>query len=608
MRLTRNTLTTLFSACALLFLAAPASAISVDDRVENFRLFDHAGGSHELYYHDDAKAIAFLVQGNGCPIVRNAMPRFKELRDEFAAQGVQFFMINSNLQDTRSSIVKEAEKYGYDIPILVDDTQIIGESLDLVRTGEVFVVDPKSWKVVYQGAVDDRLTYENQKKEASAHYLRDALASMVAGEPIAVASTEPLGCLINFPEKTARAAHADISYSDDIAPILMDNCVSCHREGGIGPWAMNDYNMVRGFSLMIREVVRTKRMPPWHADPEVGHWANDRSLSDDQIKTLVHWIEAGAPRGEGEDYLATDDTVYPTWDTANELGEPHYVVDIPATEVPATGVVDYQYFYVDNPVDKDVWVQAAEILPGDRAVLHHTITAFGDRITEGPRAGRLDYKGGLRGYAPGITNQAFPENTGVFLPADTTLEFQMHYTTAGKATVDESKMGLWIYDEPPKHSVVSMFVANPRIKIPAHANNHKETVEKVIPKDALLYNLMPHAHFRGKAAEFRAVYPDGTEELLLSVPNYDFDWQTTYELAEPKFLPAGTKLVQANWWDNSAQNRANPDPSIDVTWGEQSWEEMLFGAISLRFLDEAEAEEIRAAAKKKAQPSVASAQ
>ncbi|MEM7100883.1 MAG: redoxin domain-containing protein [Pseudomonadota bacterium] len=603
-----QTLSALASAFVLFAFAIPANAISVDDRVENFRLFDHQGGSHELYYHDDAKAIAFLVQGNGCPIVRNAAPRFAELRDEFAAQGVHFFMLNSNLQDNRATIAKEAKKFGYDMPILVDDTQIIGESLDLVRTGGVFVVDPKTWKVTYTGAIDDRLTYENQKKEASEHYLRDALASMVAGEAIQVASTDTLGCLINFPEKTARAEHAKISYSEDIAPILMDNCVSCHREGGIGPWAMNDYNMVRGFSLMIREVVRTKRMPPWHADPAVGHWGNDRSLSDQQIKTLVHWIEAGAPRGEGEDFLATDDTVYPEWDVEAILGAPDYVVDIPATEVPATGVVDYKYYYVDNPIDKDVWVRAAEILPGDRAVLHHTITAFGDRITEGRRKGRLDYKGGLRGYAPGMTNQGFPTNTGVYLPAGSTFEFQMHYTTAGKATVDESKMGLWFYDEPPEHSYVSMFVANPRIKIPAHADNHKETVEKVIPKDALLYNLMPHAHFRGKAAEFRAVYPDGTEELLLSVPNYDFNWQSTYELAEPKFLPAGTKLIQANWWDNSAKNAANPDPSIDVTWGEQSWEEMLFGAISLRFLGEEEAAAMREAAEKKVQPSVAAAQ
>ena len=258
---------------------------------------------------------------------------------------------------------------------------------------------------------------------------------------------------------------------------------------------------------------------------------------------------------------------YSDWTTADLLGPPDYIVDIPAMEIPATGVVDYQYHLVDNPLDEDVWVHAAEILPGDRAVLHHTITTFGDVIQEGKYKGRLKRKGGLRGYAPGITNQAYPEGTGIMLPADATIEFQMHYTPVGRATVDESKMGIWVYDKKPEHQIVSMFVANPRIKIPPHAKNHRETVEKVIEKDALLYNLMPHAHFRGKAATFTAVYPDGTEELLLNVPHYDFNWQTDYELKEPKYLPAGTKLVQANWWDNSAQNAANPDPSAEVTWG-----------------------------------------
>ena len=605
----RSRILTFVALCVSLVGAQSAWAISVGDRVDNFRLLDHTGASHELYYFGDAKAVAFLVQGNGCPIVRNAMPRYKELRDEFAAQGVEFFMLNSNLQDNRENIQKEVEKFGYDIPILDDETQLIGESLNLVRTGEVFVVDPSTWTVAYQGAIDDRLTYENQKKEAQNHYLRDALASMVAGEAIEVASTNGIGCLINFPEQQAmaKAQHAEISYSEDIAPILLENCVSCHREGGLGPFAMSDYNMVRGFSLMIREVLRTKRMPPWHADQTVGHWSNDRSLTNEEIQTLVHWIEAGAPRGEGEDFLATNETEYFDWDAEDVMGPPDYVIDIPAMEIPATGVVDYQYHFVENSIPENVWIKAAEIMPGDRQVLHHVITTFGYDIKEGEHQGKFKRIGGLRGYAPGLNNDGFPEDTGVMLPADAKFEFQMHYTPVGRATVDASKMGVWVYDEPPTHAMVSMFVANPRIKIPAGADNHKETVDQVIPKDAYLYSLMPHAHFRGKAAEFRAVYPDGTSELLLSVPNYDFNWQTTYEFAEPKFIPAGTKLVQANWWDNSSRNSANPDASIDVTWGEQSWEEMLFGAFTLRFLTEEESEAQRTAQATEEANSVASA-
>jgi mono/diheme cytochrome c family protein len=578
-------------------MAAQALALQTQERVENFRLMDHQGGSQELYYYSDASAVVFMVQGNGCPIVRNAMPRFKELRDQYADQGVQFFMLNSNLQDNATTVALEAEEFGYDIPILIDDSQIIGESLGLVRTGEIFVLDPKTWKVTYHGALDDRLTYEKQKSEAKEHYLKDAIDDMLAGKSVDVASTDPLGCLINFPEQTARAQHANISYSEEIAPMLADNCVACHREGGIGPWAMSDYNMVRGFSLMIREVVRTKRMPPWHADPAHGQFSNDRSLSPEQTQTLVHWIEAGAPRGEGPDPLAEIDHDWGTWAVAEpELGEPDYVLDIPASEIPATGVVDYKYHYVQNTIGKDVWVKAAEILPGDRAVLHHVITSYGTLETEGRRKGRLKREGqaGLRGYVPGMTSQMFPEGTGVYLPADATIEFQVHYTTNGKATVDESQLGIWVYEEPPEHQVFSMILLNGRIQIPPHAKAHKEFAERVIPKDALVYNLLPHAHFRGKASEFSVVYPDGTEEILLSVPNYDFNWQTTYSLAEPKLIPAGSKIVHTTWWDNSAQNPANPDPTIEVTWGEQSWEEMLFGAILMRFLDEEEVAELKA--------------
>ena len=488
------------------FLALTSQAIEVHDQVENFRLLDHTGTSHELFYYSNKKAIAFLVQGNGCPIVRNAMPRFKELRDEFSHQGVQFLMLNANLQDSRDSINKEADTYLYDIPILNDTTQLIGEALKLSRTGEVFVVDPKTWTVSYTGALDDRLTYEHQKPTATKHYLRDALTNMVDGVPVIEPQTEGLGCLINFPEQQPlrKAKHVQISYIDDIAPILLNNCVTCHREGGLGPWAMTDYNMVLGFAPMIREVIRTQRMPPWHADPQVGHWRNDRSLTAQEMKMLVHWIEAGAPRGEGDDPLANNQQAYYAWDAQDTLGPPDYVIDIPPMEIPATGVVDYQYHTVSNPIGDNVWVKAAEIVPGDRQVLHHVITTFGYKVTQGKHAGRFKPIGGLRGYAPGLNNDGFPADTGVLLPADVKFEFQMHYTPVGRATVDASKMGIWVHDKPPKYRLISTFVANTQIRIPAGANNHAESVDMRLAQDALLYNLMPHAHFRGKAAEFQS--------------------------------------------------------------------------------------------------------
>lgn len=581
----------------MLAWCATAAALAPGERVENFRLLDHRGGSQQLHYFSDARAVVIMVHGNGCPIVRNALPALREIRDAYQARGVEFLLINSNLQDDRDAIAAEAREFGVDLPIMLDSAQIIGESLGIVRTGEVFVIDPASWKLIYRGALDDRLTYERQRAEATAHYLTDALDALLAGQTPAVATTDPVGCLVNFPERARRDAHAAISYSETIAPMLVENCVACHRPGGIGPWAMTEYRMVQGFAPMIREVVRTGRMPPWHADPHFGAYANDRSLDAEQVRLLVHWIEAGAPRGDGPDPLLALAHDRPEW----ALGEPDLVIEIPPYEIPASGVVEYQYPMVRNPLDRDVWVRATEILPGTREGLHHVITTFG--LPDPTRRGGLAREGSLGGYVPGAEAELMPDDTGVLLPAGAVLRFQMHYTPFGRPVTDRSRLGIYFHDAPPRHELHTTVLMNPRIRIPPRVKAHSESAARVFDRDVLVYNLLPHAHYRGKASEFRAMLPDGSERVLLSVPNYDFNWQTTYELAEPVRLPAGTRIVHTTTWDNSAQNPANPDPDREVPWGEQSWDEMLFGAVRWRALS---AEELAAGEESTAQDASAS--
>lgn len=560
----------LVAGCMGLTLTSSAMALSVGDRVENFRLMDHAGGSHELHYFADAPAMVLMTHNTSCSTLPDSLKTLASIREQFAPQGAEIMLINSDLRDDRSRVQAAAAQEGIELPVLLDPTQIIGESLMATAAGEALVIDPSTWTLAYRGDVDGA---------------KQAVAQLVEGDAVtAVSSTSASpDCLVDFPELARRAEHKAISYSDTIAPMLNDNCVSCHRKGGIGPWAMTDYNMVRGFSLMIREVVRTQRMPPWHADPHVGEFSNDRSLTDEQIRTLVHWIEAGAPRGEGADLLAETVQQWPVW----AMGEPDVIIDIPPEDVPASGVVEYKYKMVANPLDQDVWVKAAEIIPGDRSVLHHVITSFGELETQGRRAGRLKRGtgGGLGGYVPGAVGKPFPEDTGILLPAGATIEFQMHYTPAGLATTDASRMGLYLHKTPPKHKLGSMVLLNPRILIPAGAPNHSEVMMRVFDQDVLIYSLLPHAHYRGKASEFVAHLPDGSKETLLSVPRYDFNWQTNYDLEEPRFLPAGTKMVHRTWWDNSARNPANPDATRDVPWGQQSWDEMLFGSVRYRVVD-----------------------
>lgn len=566
---------------ACLGVGGPALALSPGDRVDNFRLLDHSGASQELYYLSDAKAVVLMAYGNGCNIVRNTVPELREIRDRYRAQGVEFLLIDSNLQDDRDAVAKEATEFGIDFPILVDETQLIGESLAITRTADVFVVDPKNWKLVYRGPVDDRLAYGAQRPAAARHYLTDALDAVLAGKPVVVAQAEAVGCLVNLPERDHREAHARISYAEQIAPMLMDRCVACHRAGGVGPWAMTSYDMVRGFASMVREVVRTQRMPPWHADPHYGAFVGDRSLSTEEARTLVHWIEAGAPRGLGPDPLATQPTTWSEW----SLGKPDLIMEVPAFQVPATGVVNYQYPRVANPLGRDVWIRAIEIIPGDRSVVHHVLAGIDDPANGSQRAIRGQI-GELGGYAPGKNFYPYPADSGILLRKEANFRFQVHYTPNGKATTDVTRVGYYFCDKPPKYSLSLTLLMNTSLSIPANAKAYAESTEHTFDRDVVLFSLMPHAHLRGRSAKFTARYPDGREEVLLSVPKYDFKWQTSYGLIPPKPLPAGTRIVFDMTWDNSAQNPANPDANRIVHWGDQTWDEMNVGWIRYRYADE----------------------
>jgi hypothetical protein len=553
-------------------------------RVDNFALLDQSGKHHELYYYRDAKAIVLMIQGNGCPIVRNAWPTLQDIRADYEDKGIRFLMLNANPQDHRASISEEATSFGIDLPILDDSTQLVAENLGVIRTGEVFVIDPVSWELLYRGPIDDRLSYERQKSVASEYYLVDTLDAVVAGENVSFEKRGGVGCLVNMLEKGKDAQHAAISYSDTIAPMLQENCQGCHRKGGIGPWAMTDYNMIRGFAPMIREVVRTNRMPPWHADPMVGEFHEARGLSDGDKQTLVHWIEAGAPRGEGPDLLAENYQPAPEW----ELGEPDVVLDLAATSVPATGVVEYVYLAAHNPLDRDVWIKAVALNPGDPTVVHHTLISSVDHRVEVPENKHID-DNLVATYVPNAAPTMYPDGTGMMIPQGGSFVVQMHYTTTGRATVDASQIGLYLYDERPEHVMRNQAIFNLAIEIPPGAKNHGDRSYYEFEREATLYSLFPHAHFRGKSSQFTLRYPDGEEEPLLSVPKFDFNWQHTYTLKQPKTVPAGTKLILSKQFDNSAENLANPDPSKTVLWGEQSFEEMLWGTVTYTWKGETSA-------------------
>ena len=567
----------LFFVLLILGCATPEPPQSVDIVVDDFGLYDQRGEFHTLYEHADASAIVLFVQGNGCPIVRNGVHALNAIRDEYAPKGVQFFMLNANLQDDRESIRQEADAFSIDYPILVDETQLVAESLDLRRTAEALVIDPKTWRVRYRGPIDDRLHYEAQKPSASAHHLADALRAHLEGGDVARSAIASPGCLIALPGKD-EARHKRISYAREVAPILQRKCVPCHQPGGVAPFDMTDYKEVAGWSPMMREVVRTRRMPPWHADPHVGTFGNDLSLTVRETQTLVHWIEAGAPRGEGGDPLAETPTQATTW----AYGEPDLVIPLERQEIPATGIVDYRYFKLKVPIDRDVWVRGTEFLPGNRAAMHHALVRVIYPKSHKMKTAKNRWLDGIfASYVPGMDGVMLPEGTARLLPMGSKIQFQVHYTTTGRAEVDESKLGLYFTDSQNLRENIVVGPANTKIKIPPHARAHRDSSVKVFEKDVTLYSLFPHMHFRGAGFRYVAHYPDGSRETLLSVPNYTFNWQRFYTLSTPKFLPGGTRVVSHAVFDNSAKNKLNPDPSATVRWGEQSFDEMLIGYMSM---------------------------
>ena len=548
--------------CTLIFADQTMAKV---DRADDFMLLDHTGKAQNLYYEKDANAIVLIAHSNNCDMVAADSEAYNALQKDYADQGVKVLMINSDQKGSRDAIAANVEKNGLNIPVLHDTAQIIGSSLELANTGEVLVIEPDSKKIVYRG---------NAGTAA-----RAALDSLIAGKPVEVASAETKGCAIAYPHTEAAKS---ISYADDIAPILVDNCTACHTQGGIAPWAMTEYSMIKGFAPMIREVIRTKRMPPWHADPETGVWEHDGSISNDEIKTLVGWIEAGAERGQGPDPLLKVKPLETQW----TLGEPDLILEVPAYDIPATGIVEYQFPVLPNPLGKDVWVKAATIIPGDGRVVHHVLMGSGPVPEE--NAGDLGsvFDNYIMGYAVGNESAELPAGTGVFVPADEAFLLQMHYTPVGIATTDKTRVGLYFADETPANFLRTHVILDPSIKIEPNSAEHEESAYFVFSDDATLYSVTAHAHYRGSSAKYTVEYPSGESEVVLSVPVYDFNWQRTYTFAEPLQLPKGSKMVYSTTYDNSVNNPSNPDASRTVPWGEQSHDEMLYGSMSFEWANE----------------------
>ncbi len=367
-----------------------------------------------------------------------------------------------------------------------------------------------------------------------------------------------------------KSAAKNVTYSKDVAPILYKTCSECHRPGEIAPFSVMSYKEVRPWAKSIREQVVSREMPPWHADPNHGVWENDRRLSKAEIDTIIAWVEGGAVEGNPKDLPAA-----PKFESGWAIGTPDKTFSIPEQSIPADGVVKYQYLTVPTNFTEDMWVTAAEIRSTGRAALHHVIVYIQEPGNQGRTDGNL-----LAGFAPGEQPAKYRADMAKKIPAGSKLMFQMHYTPNGEATKDVTTIGLRFAKETPKHQIFTRPVLNTGFVIPAGADNHEVKSSFTFKDDAHLVSLMPHMHLRGKDFQVKAIYPDGTSKILLNVPKYDFNWQTYYVPKDLIAIPKGTKIECVAHFDNSVNNKFNPDPTRDVRWGEQTWEEMMIGWLS----------------------------
>ncbi len=362
------------------------------------------------------------------------------------------------------------------------------------------------------------------------------------------------------------------TFSKDVAPILYDRCVGCHRPGEAGPMALRTYQEVRPWAKAIKNSTMTRSMPPWHADPSQTHFSNIRRLTDAEVQTIANWADAGAPEGNAKDLPKM-----PEFTDGWVIGKPDYVGTMDTEyKIPAEGVIKYQYFAIDPGFKEDKWVQSVEVRPGQRAQVHHILVFVregGKRVT---RAGE-QFSDMLIGYAPGVPSITFDSDTGYLVKAGSTFLLQVHYTSNGKEAMDKSIVGMKFRDSAPKYRAFSGSATQFRFSIPPGAENHEVKASWTFPEEVTLLDLTPHMHLRGKAFKYVLTYPDGRKMDLLDVPKYDFNWQLSYILKDQLKLPAGSRIDATAWYDNSANNKYNPDPSKTVRWGDQTFEEMMIG-------------------------------
>jgi peroxiredoxin len=554
-----------------------ATELGVGRLVADLEFAPVSGKKLRLSRFKSAPVTVVAFTSTSCPVTKRYASTLATLEKEFSSRGVKFVFVNPVASDSEGDVNAAIRTHGFASAYVRDAKGRISAALGARSTAEVFVLD-SARTLVYRGAIDDQYGLGYSLDAPKRRYVIDALEAVLGGKTPEVQSTTAPGCALET-AKGKGLADVPLTYHARISRILQRNCVECHRAGGVAPFGLETYDDVASHAGMIGKQVERGAMPPWFAAPlhsGPSPWVNDRTLPAEDKADLLAWLKGGKKEGDRADAPLV--RKFPKdW----EIGTPDAIVRLPEpVEVKATGKMPYQNIFVETSFGEDRWVQAIELRPTARDVVHHALVYVipADKVDRAKKRGGRDTEGGnfFAVYVPGNNVLRFPEGLAKAIPAGATLHFQMHYTPSGTATRDQTELGLIFAKTPPKHEVRVAAVPAP-IDIPPGEADYRTRGKIPVPFDAKIMSFMPHMHVRGKSYRYELQLPRGQTNVLLDVPRYDFNWQIQYRLAEYIDAPAGSTLRGFASYDNSTNNPANPDPKAQVKWGEQTDDEMMLG-------------------------------
>ncbi len=556
-KLLRKTLAQAVLPLVLALIWAPARAAL--ERIDDFALLDQNGEFHQLSRYRHARALALMAHSASCPGNSSMAEHYAGIAGRFSAAGISFLLIDADGQGREALRGLDPE-----LPILDDAGQLVSAALEFTQAGEVVLLNPERLSLFYRGAADAAF------EQALRTLLDEGIADSIHSQPGA-------DCPLRYPAREAMLAEPP-DYVAEVAPRIIENCGMCHRRGGVGPFALDSYLMLLGWSPMIREVLLNQRMPPMRIDPAIGHSADAQYLASADAQVLINWVDAGAPgpQGRADPLLQLAEAPMQQW----RLGEPDHIVQAPRQDIPPTGVLDYSYRQAELGLSGEKWVRALQYMPGDESVLHHLmifVTGEGEDFWGLEREQETSERRFLDGYAPGQDLlREFPAGSGVRIGPNDRLSMQFHYVTNGQSTSDQTRIGLYFADEPPRREILTAAVST-RFVLPPNVPDFPLRASMALERDVVLLGVRARMNFRGKKMKFAWREPGASLQEILSVPAYNYGWQPYYRLDAPLTIPAGASLHVIGAFDNSISNPNNPNPDAELRFGVESWEEMFTG-------------------------------